>query len=407
MSQSDQAFIRAYAEQRQRARTSVPGPASQRTAVPTPPAPDLMQLYGGTVEVVTTFSPIAAPATKTTAPEPYVTAVEPIVPAPHVRFPNKQPSPTREILYEAVTEQPLTRAEMLARQAAARVKNWQVHESHPAPGSEFVTEIEQPSIAGRIAPANKPVPAAEPVVYSTPSTAEPLRAAFEVEQFAWLPLIENLCQQQQIGFDRVLLELQENPASACRILGLTSVHRGEGRTTVAQCLAKRAAEQGLRVCLVDLDDGNPCLAENLGLACDTGLESLLGTRKRTADILVESVSDGVCAALLKHPLAAGEFPKHAKQIQVVLAELAQAFDLVIVDAAPPGDPLGSKQAQAKVSFPAAALGIERWLVVRDLRLTTVADLAKWQRRLADQPVAFLGVLENRADQAQPATLHQG
>ncbi|MGC4006836.1 MAG: P-loop NTPase [Pirellulales bacterium] len=219
----------------------------------------------------------------------------------------------------------------------------------------------------------------------------PFRATFEVEKFAWLPLIDNLCVRQQAGFDQVLLELETELVAGRNVVAVTSVKRGEGRTVMTQCLAKRAVNAGLSVCIVDFDDANPRLAEALGLAVETGWEQLLDG-KSLCDAVIESVGDGMSAVLLKHPLAAETLIERAAECAAWMDRLRREFDLVLLDTTPAID----AEMGATGNLP-----IDGWLVVRDVHQTSLPELARWQRRVAGPNVNLLGVLENRADEMPP------
>jgi Mrp family chromosome partitioning ATPase len=233
--------------------------------------------------------------------------------------------------------------------------------------------------------------------------AADFRPGLEVEQFAWMPLIDNLCHQQQIGFDRVLLELETELAADRRVIALTSVKRGEGRTTMLQCLARRAAEMGLKTCIVDLDDAKPALAEQLGLAIDSGWEQAVFAGKPLADCCVEANRDALTAVLLKQPLKSGSLAQQSIAAGAMLLELREQFDLVLIDTAP----LSADTAATEGRSTYSELPIDRWLVVRDLRHTSIAEMARWQRQLGNRRMQFVGVLENRADQETPAGSHHG
>jgi len=461
MSQSDQAFIRAYREPPASRRPAtvlghVPAdPRHHETPMlpqqPTAKAPAANYSYAGSIDVSTVSIPLPA-AQPARGP----------IPGPHARF-NKPP--VVEMPSDAARA-PLSRAETISQQAAQRPKQWMLHESHPRPElyeapaapsrpaasyqapaysapaySEPVpayapqpsfphyepqTYVSHTAVAGRIAPANKPVPtqatsspaAAGQIPYSqlpveelravdqpAPQVDHPseFRPGLEVEQFAWMPLIDNLCHQQQIGFDRVLLELETELAADRRIIALTSVKRGEGRTTMLQCLARRAAEMGLRVCIVDLDDAKPALAEQLGLAIDSGWEQVVFAGKPLADCCVEANRDALTAVLLKQALQPGALAQQTIAASAMLLELREQFDLVLIDTAP----LSADSAATEGRSTYSELPIDRWLVVRDLRHTSLAELARWQRQLGNRRMQFVGVLENRADQDELSGSHHG
>ncbi len=440
MSQSDQAFIRAYGEPAANRRpatnlgtvpltarspkptrfTETPMPSQQ----PTAQFPAANYSYAGSIDVSTVSIPMSS-AQPARGP----------IPGPHARF-AKPP---------VIDMPPVERAEAVSNQAALRPKQWMLHAPHPRPelhaafAEPAKTAVPQPSfshyeshaaVAGKIAPANKPIPyqaapqrAAVPPVQNAPLQYAPLpveelvavdepmpleyavefRPGLEVEQFAWMPLIDNLCHQQQIGFDRVLLELETELAADRRIIALTSVKRGEGRTTMLQCLARRAAEMGLRTCIVDLDDAQPALAEQLGLAIDSGWEQAVFAGKPLADCCIEANRDALTAVLLKQPLQAGSLAKQSIACGAMLLELREQFDLVLIDTAP----LSADSSASEGNSTYSELPIDRWLVVRDLRHTSIAEMARWQRQLGNRRMQFVGVLENRADQESLAGSHQG
>jgi Mrp family chromosome partitioning ATPase len=433
---------------------------------PTAPAKPGNYSYAGSIDVSTVSIPMPA-AQPTRGP----------IPGPHARF----AKPPVVEMQAVAQRQAATRAEAISHQAAQRPKQWMLHtplphpEMYEAPAAPNYTApnysapnytaqnnaapsypapqyhepqysapsysepapayAPQPSfpqyephaaVAGRIAPANKPVPtqaaphrAPTPPVHYTQLPVEELHAVeqpapqfeyaaefrpgLEVEQFAWMPLIDNLCHQQQIGFDRVLLELETELAADRRIIALTSVKRGEGRTTMLQCLARRAAEMGLKTCIVDLDDAKPGLAEQLGLAIDSGWEQAVFAGKPLADCCVEANRDALTAVLLKQPLKSGSLASQSIAASAMLLELREQFDLVLIDTAP----LSADTSAAEGKSTYSELPIDRWLVVRDLRHTSIAEMARWQRQLGNRRMQFVGVLENRADQEALAGSHHG
>lgn len=400
--------------------------------------------YAGSIDVSTVSIPL--PMT-----QQQVQPARGPIPGPHARF-----APA------AAAEAPSSRAETISQQASQRPKQWMLHQPHPrpelfeapaarsyapsssappsyaeqtpayAPTPAYQPYEDHAPVAGRIAPANKPIPQQKPAPQSTATTRAPTPQAFfksvpgervpaieqpephaeytaefrpglEVEQFAWMPLIDNLCHQQQIGFDRVLLELETELAADRRIIALTSVKRGEGRTTMLQCLARRAAEMGLKTCIVDLDDAKPALAEQLGLAIDSGWEQAVFAGKPLADCCVEANRDALTAVLLKQSLKSGALAQQSIAAGAMLLELREEFDLVLIDTAP----LSADSAATEGRSTYSELPIDRWLVVRDLRHTSIAELARWQRQLGNRRMQFVGVLENRAEHETPAGSHHG
>ena len=65
------------------------------------------------------------------------------------------------------------------------------------------------------------------------------------------------------------------PDQECRIIGVTSSIRGEGKSTTAVNLAYTLAQTGKKVLLIDGDMRLPTIAQKLDLAATPGLSNLL------------------------------------------------------------------------------------------------------------------------------------
>jgi hypothetical protein len=164
MSQSDQAFIRAYGEPpASRRPTTMHGTSSAtsrqlETPMSNQPQASANYSYAGSIDVSTVSLPLPSAST---ARGP--------VPGPHARF-----------AVPPVVEMPVARAETISQHASQRPKQWMLHQPHPRPElfeasaplnySSPNDAEEQPyyappahqlyeqhaAVAGRIAPANKP-----------------------------------------------------------------------------------------------------------------------------------------------------------------------------------------------------------------------------------------------------------
>lgn len=121
-----------------------------------------------------------------------------------------------------------------------------------------------------------------------------------------------------------------------RILLVTSIHPGEGKSTTALNLAAAIAQTGATAVLVDSDLRRPTVHANLSLPRTPGLRDVL-TRKVP---FVEVVRPGPIAGLFA--LSAGATPDNpaelmgCEEMRVLLAALAKSYDWVIVDAPPIG-----------------------------------------------------------------------
>ncbi len=120
-----------------------------------------------------------------------------------------------------------------------------------------------------------------------------------------------------------------------RIIQVTSPLPGEGKTTTAANLAVLMAQTGRRVVLVDGDLRRPRLHEVFGSD---------GSRGLTSALLGQSTMDLLWPVALPaghlEVMAAGPIPTNpsetlgSQRMRSVLDELAQMFDLVVIDSAP-------------------------------------------------------------------------
>lgn len=121
----------------------------------------------------------------------------------------------------------------------------------------------------------------------------------------------------------------------CRIIGITSGLRGEGKTTTAINLSYSLAQSGKRVLLLEADMRLPTISKRVGLTRTPGLSNLLAGLCTGAEVLQES-------KLLPnfYVTTAGDIPPNpsellgSEQMAVSVKALAQNFDFIILDLPP-------------------------------------------------------------------------
>ena len=124
-------------------------------------------------------------------------------------------------------------------------------------------------------------------------------------------------------------QVDESP----RIIVVTSSVPGEGKTNTAVNLALSLAEAGVSTCLVDGDLRRPCVASTFGLIQDAGLTTVLIGHARIEEVMQKA--DGRLSVL-----ASGVAPPNPAELlasarmEEVLRELANTYEVVIVDTAP-------------------------------------------------------------------------
>ena len=121
----------------------------------------------------------------------------------------------------------------------------------------------------------------------------------------------------------------------CRIIGVTSSIRGEGKTTTAINLSYTQAETGSKTLLIDADMRLPSVSKKLGIPGKPGLSNLL--------VGLCSLNEAVQTSdLIKnwHIIPAGNIPPNpsellgSEQMKKLLDECAKYYDTVIIDLPP-------------------------------------------------------------------------
>jgi succinoglycan biosynthesis transport protein ExoP len=120
-----------------------------------------------------------------------------------------------------------------------------------------------------------------------------------------------------------------------KVVLVSSAERGEGKTSVAAALALRAADDGLRVLLIEGDLHRPRLAKELGLTTPVnGLEAVLSGGNYHGNLLqTHPTSDLHCllaAGSARNPVALLE----GKRFTTLINDARAIYDLIIIDSPP-------------------------------------------------------------------------
>lgn len=121
-----------------------------------------------------------------------------------------------------------------------------------------------------------------------------------------------------------------------RVLLVTSIHPGEGKSTTALNLAAAIAQTGASAILVDSDLRRPTVHSNLGLPRSPGVRELLTRNGSYQEVVRQGPIPGLSA------LTSGVTPDNpaelmgCEEMRTLLKDLAAAYDWVIVDAPPVG-----------------------------------------------------------------------
>lgn len=124
------------------------------------------------------------------------------------------------------------------------------------------------------------------------------------------------------------------PGGECKVIGVTSAERGDGKSSNAINVACSFAQMGKRVVIIDCDMRLPTVASKIGIKGQPGLSDLLVGECEVGKALrrVEKLNLDV--------LPAGNIPPdptrllESKQIEVLLQELKKYYDYVFIDLPP-------------------------------------------------------------------------
>lgn len=128
--------------------------------------------------------------------------------------------------------------------------------------------------------------------------------------------------------------LYSTPRGLPPVMLVTSARESEGKTTTSYAIARGVALTGKKVLLVDADLRRPSLHRLLGVSGKRGLSSLLTSADPSASAIVDTGQQGLSL------LPAGPIPPSptellsAPRMAAVLEELAEAFDMVVIDSSP-------------------------------------------------------------------------
>lgn len=211
--------------------------------------------------------------------------------------------------------------------------------------------------------------------------------AYQVDQFAWSPTAGKLSLSAGIQLDRLADGFAAGLPEGRKVIGLGACCQGAGCTTLLLCAARRLAQHGLNVLLVDADFDHPCLARRLGLMPETGWEDVLAGRVPLAEAIVESLQDRL--SILPIRGLSAEHDGVAIDPAASLALLRQHYDLILVDL---GELNGGMPAGQ--SLETAAGWLDAVVLVHNVRSTPQAELMRTRSRLQMAGIAEAGIAEN-------------
>ncbi|MGB7325967.1 MAG: P-loop NTPase [Rubripirellula sp.] len=211
--------------------------------------------------------------------------------------------------------------------------------------------------------------------------ATPFQAAWEVDVFDVPKTVADLFFNESL-FQDLTDRMGEAVHAGLRTMLVTSVNKGEGRSSVAIGMAMAAAASGARVALLDADIDDPTLADDLRLELEHGWLDTLRSGLSVKEVAVYAVEDAV--TLIPLVGVNPQRPATADEVAQLVESLRERFDLVVIDG-PAGD---------SVSLQPFATSIDSAIIVRDSLRTTSDDVESFASWLTRSGVQGVGMVEN-------------
>jgi Mrp family chromosome partitioning ATPase len=243
------------------------------------------------------------------------------------------------------------------------------------PKTEVVAELAPAPQAPKAETAAKPE--APP-----PKPAPSFHAAWEVDRFHWPEECDRLARGD--AFASLAKTVAETARRGKKVIAITGIGRGEGRTTLALCLARRVAKEGVSVAVLDADFERPHLGRRIGIDMENGWDDVLTDDQPLTEAAVASVEDNLTVLPLGRRAAAFVSAHTLSALQ----QTSAAFDVVLVDMGPV-----SEEDHSDHSGEASAAAA---LMVCDCRNTTAEQLRAATERLQAAGIEPLGVVETFA-----------
>ncbi len=313
------------------------------------------------------------------------------VEVPAKREPLVAPEPSVESLYcasvlnaaSATTLLHLVCAETVVANNLSHLEAWEFAASGAAP--DLQAPIAKPEISPPETATEQQEVAAAAEKTETSETFAPAPTAFwEVDHFLYPEMSDRLLQEYSY-FNQAGEKLRQAAAGGLKVLAITGVGRGEGRTTLALCLARAAAKTGLRVGLIDCDFQRPLLAETLGLEISSGWQATALHGQSLAESAIRSLEDGIVLLPLVAEEEVATLQLTDARVAATIAQLSASLDVVILDAGP---------LEPAALAPGKKLCCDAAVVVCDLRHRTLAEAEAIARHLSAAGVEAVGIAEN-------------
>lgn len=329
-------------------------PAAERDAATSKPQ--------AAAPVVTTFQADSLSVDTFAAPQPVETpkpaAKKPAPQPPRAAQPAPEPLCHRACTIQFSTTTDSLTGEPISDAADECDEELLIEDEHD--DNEYQQEVAHQVPAAPVAASSPRIDGA--AYHRVTAPAKPtLRSGYEVDAFRWPEVVNGLSGRATTALSTLIDELVDASSDGRGVIMFAGERRGAGATTLAIYAARRMAELGLSVAIVDADFAKPTLARSLGVAVEYGWDDAIQAQTDFAAAMIASLEDGV-SILPCRQASTNNTGVRAARIAKDLATLRKHFALVLLD----GGPL------AEVAEPwlnhAPEDTIDCGIVVRDVRL---------------------------------------
>ncbi|MEC7450199.1 MAG: hypothetical protein VYC80_15015 [Planctomycetota bacterium] len=213
-----------------------------------------------------------------------------------------------------------------------------------------------------------------------------LRPAWEVDAFQWPAITSDLIEGQSKVFEQLVTSLDKLPEEA-KTMAVTSLRSGDGRSVMSICIARWAAQQGMKTLLVDADFSRARLVASAGLEFGLGWQQMVTESVPIAEFLVASENVPLTIMCLQPSSITSQNRSRVSKIFIDnLGFLRPNFDLIVVDS--------GITRELEWLFEGTQHPADLGVFVCNLRRSEASDVLEARRHLDAAGFQHLGLAEN-------------
>lgn len=221
------------------------------------------------------------------------------------------------------------------------------------------------------------------------ATPQALPAGQHVDGFVWPEVCQTISRAAGEEINAIARSVLQASARGEKMIAVTGCRRGEGRTTLLQCIAQALRSSDVSVALIDADVHRPALAERLGVQPEIGWDDVLLRARQLPEALVSSESERITLLPRRQPLSGEDEPLQRTRQEVIFRMIRDQCDIVLIDTGPLLEDL-----ECGVGWLAECDLIDAAIVVCDPHRNCQRRLSRVFEALRQREILPAGVVEN-------------